>query len=139
MLLSGLIPMIFVSYSTAPFVNYIHLRLPPFARISRENVLRYSNSLPRNAMLEITTMNIAGKPRLSRVEAADLYAVKRRFSLANFAQSTTRKDAKRPWWAMKPVKEFAILGRSGRTREDGVWENVAKSIKRFNRDSPRKF
>jgi hypothetical protein len=126
--------MIFVSYTTAPFVNYVHLRLPQFARISRENVLRYSKSLPRNATLEITTMNIIGKPRVSRVGVADLYPIKRRLSLANYARDTKEKAAKRPWWAMKPVKEFAILGGFGRTREDGVWENVAKSIKRFHRD-----
>lgn len=130
--------MIFVSYTTGPFVNYVHLRLPPFARISRENVLRYSKSLPRDAMLEITTMNLVGKPRVSRVEVADLHAVNRRLGLVNFIRRTVGQDAKRHWWAMKPVKEFAILDGFARTRENGVWENVAKSIKRFNRDSPRK-
>ena len=131
--------MIFVSYTTAPFVNYVHLRLPQFARVSRENLLRYSKSLPRNATLEITTMNVIGKPRVSRVEVADLYPVKGRLSLANYARDMKGKDLKRPWWAMKPVKEFAILGGFGRTREEGVWENVANCIKRFYRAPAQKF
>jgi hypothetical protein len=78
-------------------------------------------------------MNIIGKPRVSQVEVANLYPIKRRLSLANYARDIKGKDSRRPWWAVKPVKEFAILEGFGQTREQGVWENVANCIKRSRR------
>jgi hypothetical protein len=128
--LSGLIPMIFVTYTTAPFVTYIHLRLPEFARQSRENLLRYSKQLPRNATVDLTTLSVIGRPRVSRIAVADLHPVKSRFTITNYARDANAEDAKRPWWTPRPIKQFAILEGSGRAREDGVWENVARLIQR---------
>jgi len=122
--------MIFVMHTTAPFVTYIHLRLPEFARQSRENLLRYSRHLPRNATVDITTLNMIGRPRVSRVGVGDLHPVGSRFSISNYARGAKNEEMKRPWWVARPIKQFAILGVRGRSREEGVWENVARSIKR---------
>jgi len=122
--------MIFVMYTTAPFVTYIHLRLPEFARQSRESLLRYSKHLPRNATIDITTLNIIGRPRVSRMRVADLHPVRSRFSITNYSRGAKGEEMKRPWWAARPIKQFAILAGRGRSREEGVWENVAKSINR---------
>lgn len=130
--------MLFVTYTTAPFVTYIHLRLPEFARQSREYLMRYSTHLPRNAKIDLTTLNIVGRPRVSRVGVGELYPVQSRFSVMNYARDTN-EDAKRPWWSARPIKQFAILGGLGKSREDGVWENVARSIKLYHktRNEPR--
>jgi hypothetical protein len=122
--------MIFVTYTTAPFVTYVHLRLPEFARQSRERLLRYSRYLPRNATIDITTLNMIGRPRVSRVVVGDLHPVGSRFSITNYARGAKDEEMKRSWWAARPIKQFAILGGRGRSREEGVWENVARSIKR---------
>lgn len=122
--------MIFVTYTTAPFVTYVHLRLPEFARQSRESLLRYSRYLPRNATIDITTLNMIGRPRVSRVVVGDLHPVGSRFSITNYARGAKDEEMKRSWWAARPIKQFAILGGRGRSREEGVWENVARSIKR---------
>jgi hypothetical protein len=133
--LSGIIPLLFVHYTTAPFVNYIHLRLPPFARQSHEHLLRYSRSLPKTATVDITTMNSIGKPRVSRVEVGDLHPIKSALSLANYSRSVKENALRRPWYAKKPVRQFAVLEGFGKTREAGIWENVAASIKRFQKRS----
>jgi len=129
-ILSGAIPMVFVAYTTAPFVNYIHLRLPSFARHSREILMRYSRNLPKDAQLDITTMNFIGKPRVTRVKMAELFPVNERFGLATYARDTKYVNAERPWWMGKAVRQFGITGGAGRIREGGVWENVAASIQK---------
>lgn len=126
--------MIFVMYTTAPFVTYIHLRLPEFARQSRENLLRYSKNIPRNTTIDITTLNMIGRPRVSRISVGDIQHVASRYSITNYARSAKDEEMKRPWWAGRPIKQFAILAEHGRSREEGVWENVARSIKRSNNE-----
>lgn len=126
--LSGAIPMLFVAYTTAPFVTYVHLRLPLFARHSREIMTRYSRSLPKDAALDITTMNFVGKPRVNKIKLSELYPTKERFGIANYARDTKVLNSKRPWWMGKAVRIFGIRGGAGRTRGKGVWETFAKGI-----------
>lgn len=129
-ILSGLIPVLFVSYISSPFVNYIHLRLPAFTRKSHELLMRYSKSPPKDAQLEFTTMNLVGKPIVTRVKAGELYPTKERFGLANYAHDTKRAGGKRPLWAGKPVRQFGVHGSRGRIPESGVWDNIAMVLKR---------
>jgi len=126
--LSGTVPLIFVSYFSAPFVNYIHLRLPAFARNSRELLMRYSKSLPKDAEVDITTMNFLGKPRLSRLKVSDLRPGKERFGLGNYARNTAEINTKRPWWMGKAVRLFGVYGNSENVRETDIWEHVAAAI-----------
>ncbi|GJD02914.1 hypothetical protein ColKHC_11739 [Colletotrichum higginsianum] len=71
----GIIPLLFVAYTSAPFVTYIYLRLPPYARQSRALLERYVRTLPPTAQLEIGTMGLATRPRTTLVTAADLRPV----------------------------------------------------------------
>ena len=122
--------MVFVTYTTAPFVTYVHLRLPEFARQSRENLLRYSKHLPRKANVDITTLNLIGRPRVSRVGVHDLHPVRSRLGITNYARNVKDEDMKRAWWAARSVKQFAILQGRGKVREEGIWENIERSTKR---------
>jgi hypothetical protein len=131
-MLSGIIPMVSVAYISGPFVNYIHLRLPAFARGSREMLLRYSKKLPQDAEIDITTMNFIGKPRVTRMKVTDLYPVKERLGVANYARDTTKINAERPWWMGKAVRQFGV--HSGRSKVMGgeIWRNV-ESVLQTNR------
>jgi len=64
------------------------------------------------------------------VGVADLHPVVSRFSITNYVRGAKEEELKRPWWAGRPIKQFAILTGRGRSREEGVWENVARGIKR---------
>ncbi|ESZ97437.1 hypothetical protein SBOR_2126 [Sclerotinia borealis F-4128] len=128
-LLSGAVPMIFVAYITSPFVNYIHLKLPTFARQSRDILMRYTTNPPRDAQVDITTMNFIGKPRVSRLDICKLQAAKQRFGVGNFSRDTKTIDATRKWWMPKAVRLFGVHGGTGRGREGEAWENIAKKIR----------
>jgi hypothetical protein len=117
-----------VAYTTRPFVTYIHLRLPPYSRYSREFVHRYSMNLPPTASVDITTMSFIGKPRVSRMKVTDLYPVKSRLGVGNYARDTKAIDEQRSWWRGKSVGQFAVRSNSGSGREKGIWENVAGCI-----------
>ncbi len=127
-MVSGLIPVTVVGYISGTFVTYIHLRLPMFARQSQEMLLRYSKSLPKNAELDITTMNFIGKPRVTRVKVADIYPVKQRLGFANYARDTKELNSKRPWYMGKAVGQFGVHNEKSGIMGGEVWENVANSI-----------
>lgn len=129
-LLSGVIPMLSVAYMTSPFVTYIHLRVPQFARNSRDMLLRYSKNLSKDAELDVTTMNFIGKPRVARVKVADLVPVKKRFGLANFGRDTEKANEKRKWWMGKAVRLFGVHNTKSNVKEGQVWENVKAAIEK---------
>jgi hypothetical protein len=122
--------MVFVAYTTGPFVNYIHLRLPVFARASRDMMLRYSQKLPKDAEVDITTMNFIGKPRVSRVKVCELYPTQQRFGLANYARNTRMSNANRPWWMGRTPTLFGVHGSRGKVRGGEAWNNIARSIEK---------
>ncbi|KAG9233626.1 hypothetical protein BJ875DRAFT_378223 [Amylocarpus encephaloides] len=130
--LSGAIPMVAVMYYYGPFVNYIHIRLPSYARKSRELMIRYVKALPKETELDITTMGGLGRLRMSRVKLQDLYPINQRLGLANIGRDTKDIDAKRRWYA-RPVRKFGV--HPGRTVVMGdVWKKVAATI--ANRAKP---
>lgn len=122
--------MLLIRRITAPFVTYVHLLLPAPARQSKEQLARYCNALPQAAAVNITLMNFLGLPRVSRVPIDQLFIVSPKgLNLANFARDTRLIDAKKPWWAPRPVKEFSIQDGKGNAREGWVWDIVTKKIK----------
>ncbi|QSZ35261.1 hypothetical protein DSL72_008130 [Monilinia vaccinii-corymbosi] len=129
-LLSGAVPVIFVAYITSPFVNYIHLKVPNYARNSRDLLMRYSKNPPKDAQVDITTMNFVGKPRVSRLDISELKPVKQRFGVGNFSRDTKKINATRKWWMPRAVRLFGVHGGAGRVREGEVWENIAKKIRK---------
>lgn len=122
--------MIFVAYITSPFVNYIHLRLPNFSRNSRELLMRYSKSPPKDAQADITTMNFVGKPRVTRLNISELKAIKQRFGVANFSRDTKKINATRKWWMPKAVRLFGVHGGRATVREGEAWENLAQRLRK---------
>src|SRR6187402_31644 len=120
-MLSGVIPVVFVGYISGPFVTYIHLRLPLFARHSREMLMRYSKNLPRNSEIDITTMNFIGKPRVTRMTVGELYPVKERFGMANYARDTMVVSSKRPWWMGKAVRQFGVHNKKSGVLGGEIW------------------
>ena len=130
---AGTVPLFFVGYTTAPFVTYIHLHLPTYARHSREILTRYTTALPKDALIDITTMTHLGRPRVTRMKISELYRKSGRLGIANYARDTAAINKKRPWYLGKIVSQFGINSGSrltsgpGRTRERGVWEIIEKS------------
>jgi hypothetical protein len=129
-MVSGTVPMLAVAYISSSFVANIHLRLPAFAQHSRELLIRYSQNLPKDAKLDITTMNFIGKPRINIVRAADLYATRERFGMVNYVRDTKELNSKRPWWLGRAVRQFGVHGGTPIKNGSGIWENIARTIGR---------
>ncbi|TVY28800.1 Heterokaryon incompatibility protein 6,OR allele [Lachnellula hyalina] len=127
-ILSGIIPMISVLYMTSPFVNYIHLRLPPFARNSTELMRRFTKTLPRDAEIDITTMNVLGKPRVARMKIQDLSAANERFGLVNYVRDTKAINERRKWWMGKAVRQFGVHGGKGSMVGGEAWKDIQAAI-----------
>jgi hypothetical protein len=125
--LSGITPFLVFLTLSSPFVCYMHLRLPAFARQSRELLVRYSKNLPKTAEVDITTMNLIGRPRVSRIKLSELHPHKQSIfnGYANYARDTTEVNAKRPWWMGKAVRLFSIP--EGKSNILGV--DILKDVK----------
>ncbi|KAK2027224.1 hypothetical protein LX32DRAFT_450583 [Colletotrichum zoysiae] len=114
----GIIPLLFVAYTSAPFVTYIYLRLPPYARQSRALLERYVRTLPPTAQLELGTMGLATRPRTTLVSAADLRPVSSqaagggslatRLGLVTHVRDVSALMARRKWHQYRPVSRFGI-------------------------------
>jgi hypothetical protein len=91
-------------------------------------LMRYTKALPKDAELDITTMNFIGKPRVTRVKIAELHSVKERFGLANYARDTKLVNSKRPWYIGKAVRQFGVHSSTSRIMGGEVWGNIAKRI-----------
>ncbi|KAL8417816.1 hypothetical protein RB594_001445 [Gaeumannomyces avenae] len=130
-LLSGLVPFVFVYLSTAPFVAFIHLPLPPFARQSKELLKRFVASVPETTSLEITTISLIGKPRVTRVSVASMVPTSQRFGLVNYVVRPPPAAPARSSLNRGPPTKFSIQHNSQRdAREAWVWDSVAAAIAR---------
>ncbi|RYP65212.1 hypothetical protein DL770_009039 [Monosporascus sp. CRB-9-2] len=126
---SALVPLVFVAYTTSPFVSFIHIRLPPFARQSEEMLRRFVQSLPPKTELDITTMSFIAKPRLSKVAVSDLRAANKRLGIVNYTRDTAAENAARKWYMFPAVGNFSIQGNK-MPRLPWVWEHVANTLAR---------
>ncbi|KAK4659323.1 hypothetical protein QC762_109170 [Podospora pseudocomata] len=114
----GLIPLLYVGYFTTPFVTFIHLRLPPYARWSTPILQRFAKTAPPNTQVDITTLSLTGTPRHSSMMLSDLKPTRERFGMVNFTRDTTAVNEKRKWagWVWKDIAE----GIGSRAGEKGV-------------------
>ncbi|KAJ9132993.1 hypothetical protein NKR23_g11056 [Pleurostoma richardsiae] len=134
----GIVPLAFVAYTTSPFVAWIHLRLPPHARLSRDALAAFLRSPPPATRLDVTTMNIIGKPRRSQMTLADLRPARRRLGMVNYVRDTGAEDASRPWYMFRAVGNFKIEPVAGGERNNAwVWREVAAAIARRNAASSK--
>lgn len=107
-ILCGIVPILFVAYTTTPFVTHIHIHLPPYARSSRAILERFVKTLPPSTPLTMTTMSAISKPRYSSLQAGDLVPSRRRFGLVNYIRDTTQENAKRKWYMFNAVGKFYV-------------------------------
>jgi hypothetical protein len=131
--LCGAVPLAFVGYCTAPFVALIHVRLPPFARQSREMLGRFARNAPGSTRLDVTTMSIVGRPRTSVVAVSDLYPVRRRFGMVNYARDSADAGPPPPRWRLQrpSADKFSIQGHGAENVSNGwVWKEIANGIER---------
>ncbi|KAI8954948.1 hypothetical protein F4801DRAFT_414734 [Xylaria longipes] len=121
-------PLVFVAYTTSPFVTFVHMRLPQFARQSEEMLRRYARTLPPQTELEITTMSLIAKPRVSTVKVSDLAPVNRRFGIVNMARDTAADNATRKWYMFPAVGNFNAQRASGTSKAPWVWDAIWNTV-----------
>jgi hypothetical protein len=127
----GIIPFCFVAYVTAPFVTFVRIILPDFARQSKEILHRFAKNPPTNTSLEVTTISLIGKPRVSSMMIADLKPTKQRFGLVNYMRDTKAVNAQRNWYMYSAVGKFHIPSQPGKDAKDaGIWDDLAAIIAR---------
>ncbi|PTU24074.1 hypothetical protein P175DRAFT_0469704 [Aspergillus ochraceoroseus IBT 24754] len=126
----GALPMLFISYTSAPFVNFVHLAIPVFARRSREQAIQYAKNLPPTATLYINTMKFTTIPRQTEVRLGDLVADKALIRPVSFRN---QNPAPLPWWRGKALRQFYTSEKSKPGRESStfypeLWGDVYKQI-----------
>lgn len=122
----------YVAWSTSPFVASVHMHLPPYARWSRAMLERFARAAPpATTRLDVTTISLIGKPRVSSVALADLRPARRRLGMVNFERDTAREDAGRRWWQFRAVGQFNVQDNNEGTIKTGwVWKEVAEGIRK---------
>lgn len=127
----GAVPMLFVAYTTMPFVSYVHLRLPIFARKSREQLFRWARNIPPSTEIDLTTIRSFGRPRVSRMKLSDLRTTSARLGVANLARKVQNSvsETQRPWWRGKPQDLFYVGNESAGSREPSLWQRTLETVK----------
>ena len=131
-IMGGAVPLLFVGFTTAPFVSYVHVSLPIFARQSRDHLMRWSKNIAPNTEVELTTMRLYGLPRVSRMQLSNLHVKERGlFGVANLARSpgVVLDGKKRPWWMGKEATRFYVGEDQRRGKEPALWPSVLEAIR----------
>jgi len=120
--LAGAIPLAFVQFLSPPYVTHAFLRLPAFARHSKDQLYRYTRSLPKNAELELATIRFLGRPKLVTIKAADLQPTRKRLGCVNW-------EWKNP--SGKPGMFYIDpKGPPAKVAEPGVFKDVMAALRR---------
>jgi hypothetical protein len=125
-----------VGYTTAPFVNSIIIKLPPFARQSKELLWRYTTHPPVEAEVEILTVRLFGNKKTTAVKVSDLYPLKpapwRMANLAYVPQKEPQGFAKLFDVLLEQRRKF-FIGQIDQGMKNshvpGVLENVLSAIR----------
>ncbi|OAQ58323.1 4-coumarate-CoA ligase 2 [Pochonia chlamydosporia 170] len=141
--LCGIIPMLFIAYTTAPFVTHMYIHLPDAARTSPAVLRRFVAAMPAGTQLTLTTMSFIAKPRYSSMRAGDLRPATRgtRMGLVNYVRDTAGENASRKWYMYRAVGRFYIqekgVGAGERVRyqkkqkmvvDTWIWDAVKERI-----------
>ncbi|MCJ1245228.1 hypothetical protein MMC30_002430 [Trapelia coarctata] len=132
-LVGGVFPLLFVAYTTAPFVHYVHVRLPVFARQSQEQLIRWSKNIAPSTEIDLTTMRLYGLPRVTRVLLSNLREKDRSLlSVANLVKVPSRFSGptKRPWWMGRAMTRFYVSKEQPKNRDLAIWPKVLESIRK---------
>lgn len=130
--IGGAIPMFIVGVTTAPFVTYVHVRLPVAARRSREALLQWSKHMPVETEVDLTTMRLIGVPRVRRMKLSDLRTKtdRRFFDIANLVQVQKPSPHSQTPRTVRKVSggpRFFVT-QEGRGRVPFIWQSAMKKI-----------
>ena len=115
--------MIFVTYTTAPFVSFVHIKVPSFARRSRAQLSRWIQEVPKSTEIDLTTMRFAGRARVTRLPLSDLKPTKARLGVANLAKiSRLSTEPSKPWWMGKELNLFYVANENKSNQESKIWQ-----------------
>ncbi|KAJ2893810.1 hypothetical protein MKZ38_008219 [Zalerion maritima] len=136
--LCGFVPLAFVAYSTAPIVTYMHVRLPTYARASREALEKWMRGgVSKDTELELSSMTLFARPKQTAVKVGDLVPSKTWTNMANYVLREGGESKPGPllrkggkWWKSTPLKKFNVQGFNRDSREGWVWEDLSRQIER---------
>ncbi|MCJ1230090.1 hypothetical protein MMC12_006761 [Toensbergia leucococca] len=130
-IVGGAFPMVFAAYITAPFVNHVYIKIPFYARRSREHLMKWVQNIPPTTEIGLTTINFYGRPRATRMFVSDLRRTKARLGVANLVRILTpaQAAARRPWWMGKQPNLFYVATERVKSRQTSVWQKVFDQIK----------
>ena len=123
-LVLGAVPMIFVTRTASPFVAFVHIRPPRWARRSRTDLMRFfsAGQIPPTTEVDLTTIKALGRPRVNRIPLGELWPVKARLGIQNFTwirDSST--PTRRPWWRGTENKLFFVSETTQKATDAILW------------------
>ena len=132
----GAVPMVFVIRTTRPFVSFVHIQLPFFARRSKESLFKWAKNIPPATQVYMTTTRFYGVPRVSRMTVEDLHQTRAWLSIANLTRTPPLRTeaAKQSWRTPKPLLKFYVGAEKKKATEFSVWE---QALKRMPKESTR--
>ncbi|KAF6231623.1 hypothetical protein HO173_010155 [Letharia columbiana] len=127
---AGAVPLLYVTYYAAPFVAFVHIKLPIFARRSTEHLLNWARNIPSKTEVDLTTIKSYGSLRISRMQISELRPTKARFGIENLIRVPHFSSIKkRPWWAPKERNLFFVGSERRKTVETAVWQKALGQIR----------
>ena len=120
----------FVGLTTRPFVSFVHIKLPVFARRSKESLFKWAQNIPPETQVHMTTTRFYGGPRVSRMAVEDLRQTKAWLSVANLTRTPPPRTeaAKKSWRTPKPVLRFYVGAGKKKAKDFSVWEQALKRV-----------
>jgi hypothetical protein len=113
-------------------VTNVHIRLPTFARQSRDLLERWAKAgIPASTPLQVTTMSFIGKPRVSTMTLRDLVPARQRFGLVNYVRGDVEEEnRRRKWYMFRAVERFHVIPGGDRRLQAGfVWGEVERQVR----------
>lgn len=127
--------MIFTAVATAPFVAYIHVWLPSYARRSQEALLDFARRPPADTGIELTKVGFSPLPRRRYAILSDLRMLPpKRFRYATMEHVSRAHQGKEvPGWMRAHLGQFYV--RPGdvwtkTSRAPGVWQMLVDHLER---------
>lgn len=130
-ILGGAIPFAVMSLYTAPYVAWVHLHLPLWARNSSTRLQAYAAALPSSARIDVTSVRWLWGRR-TQIKAGELYIHQAKnlgtISLGRNVPAFERKN--KPWYAGKPVSRFLVGGNTAGhdVPDTTLWESVLSCV-----------
>lgn len=130
--LGGAFPMVFVSYTTGPFVNQVVLVLPRAAKQSADIMNKYLRNISPETKLSIETMKFNFWPRRTEVAVKDLALVSSKLRPVTF-RHTRPKTENHSWWDLPRTTFFAPINgskgkRIGVRYHPEIWPRIWEQI-----------